>query len=66
MIACLAIGPIVSGRWRVQLAASFGVCDGAGFLLGSALLLLLAAMLAAFVPARRAASIDPMQALRSE
>ncbi len=35
-------------------------------LLGSALLLLLAAVLAALIPARRAASIDPMQALRSE
>jgi len=37
LIACLAIGPIISKRWRVPLAALFGVCDGAGFLLGSAL-----------------------------
>jgi hypothetical protein len=37
LIACLAIGPIISRRWRVPLAALFGVCDGAGFLLGSAL-----------------------------
>ncbi len=33
---------------------------------GSVLLLLVAAALAAFIPARRAASIDPMQALRAE
>ena len=37
LIACMAIGPIISRRWRVPLAALFGVCDGAGFLLGSAL-----------------------------
>ena len=34
--------------------------------LGAALLLCLIAALASFIPARRAASVDPMQALRSE
>ena len=36
LIACIAIGPIVSRRWGVPLAALFGICDGGGFLLGSA------------------------------
>jgi len=33
---------------------------------GAALLLGLAALIATIIPARRAASVDPMQALRSE
>jgi ABC-type antimicrobial peptide transport system permease subunit len=33
---------------------------------GSVLLLLVAAAIAAIVPARRAASVDPMRALRTE
>lgn len=36
LIACIAVGPIISRRWAVPFAALFGVCDGAGFLLGSA------------------------------
>jgi putative Mn2+ efflux pump MntP len=36
LIACLALGPIVSRRARLPFAAAFGVCDGLGFLLGSA------------------------------
>jgi len=36
LIACAAIGPVVSRRWGVPLAALFGICDGGGFLLGSA------------------------------
>lgn len=36
LIACLAIGPIVSRRSRLPLAALFGVCDGVAFLIGSA------------------------------
>ena len=36
LIACVAIGPVVSRRWGVPLAALFGLCDGGGFLLGSA------------------------------
>ena len=36
LIACIAVGPIISRRWSVPLAALFGICDGGGFLLGSA------------------------------
>lgn len=36
LIACIAVGPIISRRWAVSFAALFGVGDGAGFLLGSA------------------------------
>jgi hypothetical protein len=37
LIACVAVGPVVSRRWGVPLAALFGVGDGGGFLLGPAL-----------------------------
>jgi len=37
LIACIAVGPIISRSWAVPLALLFGVCDGAGFLLGTAL-----------------------------
>lgn len=36
LIACVAVGPIISRRWCVPFAALFGICDGGGFLLGSA------------------------------
>jgi putative Mn2+ efflux pump MntP len=35
-IACIALGPIISRRLYVPIAAMFGICDGLGFLLGSA------------------------------
>jgi ABC-type antimicrobial peptide transport system permease subunit len=45
----------------------FGVMPWNPLLLAGATMLLgLAALVAAVIPARRAASIDPMQALRSE
>jgi putative Mn2+ efflux pump MntP len=37
LIACLAIGPIVSRRSMVPLAVLFGVADGVGFLIGAGL-----------------------------
>lgn len=36
LIACVAIGPVVGRRVAVPLALLFGVCDGAGFLIGTA------------------------------
>jgi hypothetical protein len=35
-IACIAVGAVVSRRARLPFAALFGVCDGVGFLIGSA------------------------------
>jgi hypothetical protein len=37
LIACLAIGAIVDRRWRLPLAATFGLADGVGFLIGAGL-----------------------------
>jgi hypothetical protein len=37
LIACIAIGAIVDGRWRLPLAAAFGVADGTAFLIGAGL-----------------------------
>ena len=37
LIACLAIGAIVDRRWRLPLAALFGVADGVAFLVGAGL-----------------------------
>jgi hypothetical protein len=36
-IACMAIGAIVDRRWRLPLAAAFGVADGTAFLIGAGL-----------------------------
>jgi len=36
LIACIAVGPIVSRRMAVPLAILFGVGDGLGYLLGTA------------------------------
>jgi hypothetical protein len=36
LIACLAVGAVVNRRARLPFAALFGVCDGVGFLIGSA------------------------------
>lgn len=37
LIACIAISPMIGRRIFAPLALLFGVCDGGGFLLGSAL-----------------------------
>jgi hypothetical protein len=34
LIACIAIGPIISRAWAVPLIVLFGIGDGGGFLLG--------------------------------
>jgi ABC-type antimicrobial peptide transport system permease subunit len=64
----LTIGLVCSvGTSMLMRSLLFGVhAWDAATLGGVALLLALASMLASFVPARRAASVDPMQALRSE
>ena len=36
LIACIAVGPIIRRRWPVPFAVLFGICDGGGFLLGTA------------------------------
>jgi hypothetical protein len=36
-IACMAIGAIVDKRWRLPLAAAFGIADGTAFLIGAGL-----------------------------
>jgi predicted permease len=55
--------------WLSRLVTSllFGVTPGDPMILaGAALLLLMAALVAAYLPARRAAHVDPMTALRHE
>ena len=37
LIACVAIGAIVDRRWRLPLAALFGVADAGAFLIGAGL-----------------------------
>ena len=37
LIACMAIGAIVDRRWRLPLAALFGIADGTAFLIGAGL-----------------------------
>jgi hypothetical protein len=37
LIACMAIGAIVDRRWRLPLAAAFGVADATAFLIGAGL-----------------------------
>ncbi len=71
--AAMAVGGLLvgsfGGYWLAQLAGSFlgGLqMPGALPIAGSALILLLAAVIASAVPAARAARIDVIQALRSE
>jgi hypothetical protein len=37
LIACMAIGAIVDRRWRLPLAAAFGIADATAFLIGAGL-----------------------------
>ena len=62
----LAIGiPAAIGAGRLMSNYLFGVAPWDGLLLGgSALILALAASVAAIIPARRAAGVSPMEALR--
>jgi putative ABC transport system permease protein len=64
----LAIGMLTAWSLRRSVASMlFGISPADGSTVGAVVLLLLAvALLAAYVPARRAARIDPAVALRSE
>jgi ABC-type antimicrobial peptide transport system permease subunit len=64
----MALGLVCSvGTSLLMRSLLFGVQAWDAATLGAvALLLALASLVASFVPARRAASVDPMQALRSE
>ena len=64
----LALGiPAAIGAGHLMASYLFGVRPWDPLmLLGATLLLGLAALVAAAIPARRAASVEPMQALRAE
>jgi ABC-type antimicrobial peptide transport system permease subunit len=64
----LALGiPAAIGAGQLIASQLFGVRPwNPLLLLGATLLLVLAALIAAVIPARRAASMDPMVALRNE
>ena len=36
LIACIAVGPIISRSWALPLVLLFGIGDGGGFLIGTA------------------------------
>jgi putative ABC transport system permease protein len=64
----LSLGiPAAIGAGHLIASQLFGVRPSDPLILsGAALLLGLAALIAALIPARRAASVDPMQALKAE
>jgi hypothetical protein len=67
-IAGLVLGAaLAAASARLEAAVLFGVRPLDGISVGAAFCILLAAVCAAaWIPARRAASVDPMQALRTE
>jgi putative ABC transport system permease protein len=69
-MACVGLGFGLLGAWivgRGMRSTLFGIgAIDLGVLGTVAFLLMLAALLACLIPARRAASVDPMQTLRAE
>ena len=59
------IAALVSGRWLSGVLYDVGAADPAT-LVGVTLLLLCVALIACWLPARRAAGVAPMVALRDE
>jgi putative ABC transport system permease protein len=64
-IAIGLVAAIAAGRLIASMLVGVGTLDPAS-LTAAALLLIATALLAALVPARRAARVDPMEALRAE
>jgi ABC-type antimicrobial peptide transport system permease subunit len=58
-------GALAGGRWLESFLYGISSVDGMTYA-GVALLLGLVALIACLIPARRAASVDPLVALRSE
>jgi ABC-type antimicrobial peptide transport system permease subunit len=56
---------LLAGHFMASQLYGVGAYDPVAFA-GATLVLAVSAALAGFIPARRAASIDPMQALRTE
>ncbi len=61
-----SIWPMTPAMLHVLIALADGEKHGYAFLKEVALVLIASARLASFLPARRAASIDPIVALRNE
>jgi ABC-type lipoprotein release transport system permease subunit len=58
--------PAIAARKLIGIVIYFDAQKESGNFVAIAVLLVVAGLLAALIPARRAASIDPMQALRTE
>ena len=70
LLACIGlgiglIGAYFVGRGMRTMLFGVGAMDVSAFATGG-LILLLAALFACYLPARRAASVNPMEALRGE